>query len=986
MQDPVLTAAQQMAYDKALKKIEACRRGRKRTLDLSDLGLSSLPPEIDQLTALTELHLDGNQLSSLPPQIGQLTALTELHLDGNQLSSLPPQIGQLTALTALSLAGNQLSSLPPQLGELTALTELYLYGNQLSSLPPQLGQLTALAALSLADNQLSSLPPQIGHLTALTELSLADNQLSSLPPQIGHLTALTELYLYGNQLSSLPPQIGQLTALTELYLYGNQLSSLPPQIGQLTALTELYLDGNQLSSLPPQIGQLRALTVLSLADNQLSSLPEWLRHLPKLEHLLLNNNPALKLSPSVLGSDMRQTRKGWATAKSILDFYFGRQLGKTRPLNEVKLILVGRGGAGKTSTVQALQGLPFNESEESTPGIALCDWTMDGGKGEPVTAHVWDFAGQVITHALHQFFFSVRSVYVVVLTGRENNERDDAEYWLRLIKAFGTDEQGKGPPVIVALNKWDKPGCRPQVDRGALQERYPFIRGFVEVDCKTDRGVAKLKAALCREVDRLPWVREPFPAAWDAVRRALSTGRTRRAHLTYAEYRALCAKHGVRDEGQQDSLAEILHHLGVALNYRNDPRLREATVLQPEWLTKNVYALVRRAEKKAGVLTQADVDVVLRREKDTAMRAYLLQIMERFEIAYAPRASDEGGGLWLVPQALPDKQPPGVTTFRDAADATRLRYSYQALPEGLVARAIVRLHEFIEEVNGSKQQWASGVVLSREGARALIRTEAQDRQVMVTVTGPVKARQQLAGLCQAEMRGIHAEIRGLDPDEETQVRGTWVATATLAADEQKNQKTGISIKEQGTVMVDPAEPNNAYSEKLARRDEVWKPTVFISYSKSNVNQRKRLESELKILKNEGLLDSLWHDRMIDPGDDWDDTIQRELSEADVVIILASSAALATDYITQHEIPKALELHKSGKTVLVPVILEDFRWDKTALGALNALPEKGVALNNWNPRSKGWHSVANGLAKVFEKLMKKRGTKTRHGAAHSLKLK
>jgi hypothetical protein len=327
-----------------------------------------------------------------------------------------------------------------------------------------------------------------------------------------------------------------------------------------------------------------------------------------------------------------------------------------------------------------------------------------------------------------------------------------------------------------------------------------------------------------------------------------------------------------------------------------------------------------------------------------------------------------------------------VTTFRDATDATRLRYSYQALPEGLVARAIVRLHEFIEEVNGSKQQWASGVVLSREGARALIRTEAQDRQVMVTVTGPVKARQQLAGLCQAEMRGIHAEIRGLDPGEETQVQGTWVATATLEADEQKNQKTGISIKEQGTVMVDPAEQNNAYSEKRARLDAVWKPTVFISYSKSNVNQRKRLESELKILKNEGLLASLWHDRMIDPGDYWDETIQRELSEADVVIILASSAALATDYITKHEIPKALALHKADQTVVVPVILEACRWSKTALAALNALPEKGKALNKWKPPSDGWNSVANGLATVFEKLMKKGGAKKRHGATFSLKLK
>jgi len=974
-----MTPEQQKAYGAALTKIEACRRGRKKTLTLKGLGLSHLPPEIGQLTTLMRLHLSDNELSSLPLEIGQLTALTELELSSNQLSSLPAEIGRLTKLTVLALANNQLSRLPPEIGQLVALTILELGGNQLNSLPVEISRLTKLTELNLTQNQLVDLPSEFGYFTELTMLALGHNQLSNLPPQIGQLTGLTKLYLHVNQLRVVPPQVFQLMGLTALTLASNQLSNLPSQIGQLTRLTRLVLRENKLSNLPSQIGQLTALIELDLANNQLNSLPGWLRDLPKLERLFLHDNPALQLSPTVLGAGYRQTDKGWVSAKSILDFYFGRLKGKTRPLNEVKLILVGRGGAGKTSTVQALQDKPFNETEESTPGIALCDWTMDGCKKGPVTAHVWDFAGQVITHALHQFFFSMRSVYVVVLTGRENNERDDAEYWLRLIKAFGTDEQGNGPPVVVALNKWDKPGCRPGVDRSALQERYPFIRSFVEVDCKTKKGIPKLKATLCREVDRLKWVREPFPEAWDAVRRALTTGRKKRAHLTYAEYRALCGTHGVDDEGQQDSLAEILHHLGAALNYRNDPRLREATVLQPEWLTKNVYALVRRAEKKAGVLMQADVDGALRLEKDATMRTYLLQIMERFEIAYAPSATDDAGGLWLVPQALPDKQPEGAMGFRDAANATRLRYTYAALPEGLVARAIVRLHAFIEDVNGSKQQWASGVILSREDARALIRTEPQDRQVMITVIGPAKARQQLAGLCQAEMRGIHAEIRGLDPAEETQVQGAWVATATLEADEKRSQKTGVPTKDHGTVMVDPAEPNNEYSKKLARSNSAWKPTVFISYSKSNVNQRKRLESELKILKNEGLLAGLWHDRMIDPGDDWDDTIQRELSGADVVIILASSAALATDYITIHEIPKALKLHQAGETVLVPVILEACRWDKTALGALNALPEKAKPLDTWKPASGGWNSMANGLAKVLQKLMVKGGAKRRDEA-------
>ncbi|MEH2290733.1 MAG: leucine-rich repeat domain-containing protein, partial [Nostoc sp.] len=47
----------------------------------------------------TELNLSNNQLSSLPPEISQLSNLTWLSLNNNQLSSLPPEISQLSNLT-----------------------------------------------------------------------------------------------------------------------------------------------------------------------------------------------------------------------------------------------------------------------------------------------------------------------------------------------------------------------------------------------------------------------------------------------------------------------------------------------------------------------------------------------------------------------------------------------------------------------------------------------------------------------------------------------------------------------------------------------------------------------------------------------------------------------------------------------------------------------------------------------------------------------
>jgi len=63
------------------------------------------------------------------------------------------------------------------------------------------------------------------------------------------------------------------------------------------------------------------------------------------------------------------------SAKSILDYYFGSRAKGSLPLNEVKMILVGRGGAGKTSTVRALRGQRFDAHEKSTPGVTLCAWT-----------------------------------------------------------------------------------------------------------------------------------------------------------------------------------------------------------------------------------------------------------------------------------------------------------------------------------------------------------------------------------------------------------------------------------------------------------------------------------------------------------------------------------------------------------------------------------------------------------------------------------
>src|SRR5436309_330763 len=78
-----------------------------------------------------------------------------------------------------------------------------------------------------------------------------------------------------------------------------------------------------------------------------------------------------------------------------------------------------------------------DEREPETPGIEIRPWEVTVGGGGAVRLHVWDFGGQEILHATHQFFLTERTLYLLVLSGREGNPTQDAEYWLQLIRSFG---------------------------------------------------------------------------------------------------------------------------------------------------------------------------------------------------------------------------------------------------------------------------------------------------------------------------------------------------------------------------------------------------------------------------------------------------------------------------------------------------------------------------------------------------------------------
>ncbi|MCC5665284.1 leucine-rich repeat domain-containing protein [Nostoc sp. CHAB 5784] len=686
------------------------------TLNLNHNQLSSLPPEISQLSSLTELSLDNNQLSSLPPEFSQLSSLTELYLDNNQLSSLPPEFSQLSSLTELYLDNNQLSSLPPEFSQLSSLTELYLDNNQLSSLPPEFSQLSSLTTLSLRNNQLSSLPPEFSQLSSLTTLYLDNNQLSSLPPEFSQLSSLTTLYLDNNQLSSLPPEFSQLSSLTTLYLYNNQLSSLPPEFSQLSSLTTLSLRNNQLSSLPPEFSQLSSLTTLSLRNNQLSSLPPEFSQLSSLTELYLDNNPLTSPPPEIVEQG----------TQAILTYLRERLEGSQQQWVS-KLLVVGEGGVGKTSLLRALRGEEFDTQESTTHGIEIKSLELTHPtQAVTMQLNTWDFGGQEIYHATHQFFLTNRSLFLLAWNARLGFEQGKLYYWLDTIKALAPES----PILLVATHIDERDADLPLKE---LRDKYPQIIEHCKISSKSSNGIEKLRQGIAESAAKLPLMGEIWPTTWLDAANVIRT--QLKQYITPQQLWNIMANSQVVDISKE-VLARWLHELGEILYFQDNEELNDTVILKPEWVTEYISKVLESKDvsDRLGIFTRQEMNQ-LWRDLEPSMRDHFLHLMERFDLSYR---TQENRDLSLVVERLP-LDPPNYEhkwqQIKQAGECLEISMKFQlnTIPAGIPTWFIARQHRFTTGIH-----WRNGVLFTYEQEQHLALVEAvkSDRYIKLTVRGP----------------------------------------------------------------------------------------------------------------------------------------------------------------------------------------------------------------------------------------------------------
>lgn len=145
-----------------------------------------------------------------------------------------------------------------------------------------------------------------------------------------------------------------------------------------------------------------------------------------------------------------------------------------------------------------------------------------------------------------------------------------------------------------------------------------------------------------------------------------------------------------------------------------------------------------------------------------------------------------------------------------------------------------------------------------------------------------------------------------------------------------------------------------------------KPRLFVSYSHKDRKYFEELASHLAILERQGVIGH-WHEKVIAPGEVWDAAISAQIEEADIILALVSADWLASAYVSDMELTKALERSNVGQAVIIPVIIRACDWTQSQLGLFHALPYDGKPIASMTNPDEAWLQVVKGIQSAAEQL-------------------
>ncbi len=751
-----------------------------------DEPVKALAERLAELTQLTSLNLRYNDIGAEgAAALAALTQLTSLNLGYNDIGAKGvAALAALTQLTSLDLGGNEIGdSGAAALAALTQLSSLDLWNTQIGAEgAAALAALTQLTSLNLGYNDIGAKgSASLAALTQLTYLDVGDNDIGDAGASaLAALTQLTSLSLWGNDIGDAGASaLAALTQLTSLDLGGNEIGdSGASALAALTQLTSLSLWGNEIGDEgAASLAALTQLTNLDLSNNPVVETTPF-ASLRRLTSLNLKETKVQDLSPlrpllergleakweefeAVNGINVYDcplihpppeiVQQGQA---AVLNYLREIEAQGEDHLYEAKVLILGDGGAGKTTLLRRLYqtDLPMPAEEESTKGIDIHRHTFTNAAERPFHLNVWDFGGQQIYHATHQFFLTKRSLYILVDDTRNSSQavQDDGfKYWLELIEALS-----EGSPVLIFQN--EKAGRSKSIDTAGIKGRFANVKDIFRGNLELPEAAEKLAEAIRHHVQQLPHVGEAVPARWLEIRAELAERKQQDPYISRKDYFQIYGRHLELDETKALQLSRYLHDLGVFLHFQDDPLLARLVILKNDWATEAVFNVLDDEPTKAhsGYFTRADCQRIWAHSTYGDLHPELLALMEKFELCY--KLADQPTETWLATQLLSPSTPEAVQEWPQPDDLV-LTYQYDFLPKGLISRLICRMNRFVRQPDRS---WRSGAFFEHGQSELLARlVSPMGQEIELRARGP--ERKALLSVISSDLDALNATFEGL---------------------------------------------------------------------------------------------------------------------------------------------------------------------------------------------------------------------------------
>jgi small GTP-binding protein len=807
-----------------------------------------------------------------------------------------------------------------------------------------LKELRSLSLLNLSNNQITDYS-FLKELKSLSSLDLSYNQITDIF-FLKELKFLSSLDLRNNQITDIS-FLKELKFLTSLDLGSNEITNIS-FLKELKFLTSLYLRNNEITDIS-FLKELKSLTSLDLSYNKIKEIPKWLADFNlKVEIedewargcINLYKNP-IKKPPAEIVKQGNEAIKDWYKAERRL-------------LNEIKIILIGEAKAGKTSVIKKLKENFFDEEQAQTDGIVIENFDFKKlvtfktqKKLHGIKAYFWDFGGQEIMKATHQFFLTKRCIYLLVLEARRDSSPDkEVRKWLEHIKTFGG-----GSPVIIIGNKIDlNPAFG--IDTPALQDEFKQVARYLNVSCKSGENIERLKNILEEFIPQAELFKTEIDERWLDIKTELQEITGREYKLSHNDFIKICKKHKLEEPGKQKRAIQFLHDLGIVLHF-DEINLAEYYVLDPLWVTNGVYNIItsNTAARQKGIVDVNDMDKIVNEEVDKSKHRnkaeiiyspaeclYLAEIMNLFKLCYFYDNKQK----ILIPDLLDKETPSGITAqFAGPDEKLRLIYDYKYLPPSIFPRFLVEMNIDIEKA------WRSGVIMK---CKACINGDAyvsvSGCQISIIVTGEFKQKREYLSVIRYYIDSINS---GFDVVCDLKIPLTDDGKHCVKRDVLlKMEKKGRTIYENWDIKKDePVEfeirkllegiagreeiqkKGEEIKEHYKKKSETMNTKIFLSYASKERDLMKIFKSELEdqLAAYSKSLVEIWTDSEIDLGENWEEKISTAIENSDAALLLVSARFLNSKFILQNELAEFLKRKKESGYKIIPVLVRDCAFQK-----------------------------------------------------------